>query len=54
MAAADLSRVASLETMVRIGSLDVGELEGTGSPTTPAEELVGRNGYQPTFLNGWR
>ena len=53
MATADLSRKATLETMVRLGNT-LGELEAPGAePTTPAASFADRNGYDPGFLDGW-
>ena len=52
---ADLTRKASLETMVRFGPLMEAEgVEKTGrEPTTSADEFSGRTGYESNFLDGW-
>jgi endonuclease G, mitochondrial len=54
MPKADLSKKASLETMLLIGGGPMGGLEAPGhEPTTPAEVFAERNGYNPGFLDGW-
>lgn len=54
MTTADLSRTATLETMVRLGDIGLGALEAPGDePTSAAGEFSDRNGYQPVFLDGW-
>lgn len=53
MAAADLSRKAALENMVRLDDGDLLERPGE-EPETPAEEFENRRGYDPDFLEGWR
>ena len=54
MTAADLSRKATLETMVRLGDHALGTLEAPGEePTTAADAFAGRKGYNRTFLDGW-
>ena len=51
---ADLSRTATLASMVRLSGADLGALEAPGfEPTTDPTALAGRNGYQPAFLDGW-
>jgi endonuclease G len=52
---ADLSRTASLESMVRLTGFDLGLPEAAGlEPTTDSAAFTGRNGYAPSFLDGWR
>jgi endonuclease G len=53
MPTADLSRTATLDTMVRLGGA-MGEGDAPGSEsTTPAAAFRYRNGYNPAFLRGW-
>ena len=55
MAVADLSRKATLESMVRLGAGELEGLELAGrEPTTKPTAFQGRNGYAPAFLNGWK
>lgn len=52
---ADLKRTATLQNMVRLVPGELEALEKAGKePTTSPEELEGRNGYEPDFLDGWR
>jgi endonuclease G, mitochondrial len=54
MSKADLSRKASLNTMVRLGREGDEGIERPGSePVTAAEEFTDRKGYDPGFLDGW-
>ena len=54
MATADLSRKATLESMVRLGDTGGGVAEGIGDEgNSKAESFDGRNGYDRAFLNGW-
>lgn len=53
MTIADLNRRATLESMVRLEDGDLLERPGR-EPETPSEELDGRRGYDPDFLEGWR
>jgi len=54
MAQADLTRKATLTSMVRLDQDGQGEVEAPGrEPTTPAEVFAGRNGYAHGFLDGW-
>jgi endonuclease G len=53
---ADLTRKASLDTMVRLSAVPEGleGLEKAGhEPETPAEEFDGRKGYNTGFFEGW-
>lgn len=53
MPTADLSRRATLDTMVRLGGA-LGEADAPGSEsTTPAASFRYRKGYNPAFLSGW-
>jgi endonuclease G, mitochondrial len=55
--AANLSNIATLATMVRLSRNGDGleGLERAGhEPTTAAEELADRRGYDPAFLDGWK
>ena len=49
---------ATLESMTRLGDLVRPETEGLEraghEPTTPAEELADRDGYDQEFLSGWK
>jgi len=54
MSPANLALKASLETMTRLGTGVVEEVERPGhEPTTDADEFEGRNGYTTSFLRGW-
>ncbi|MBO0720273.1 MAG: DNA/RNA non-specific endonuclease [Blastocatellia bacterium] len=54
MSRADLNRKASLKTMIRLGGEGLEGLERPGSePETAPEEFEGRDGYDPSFLEGW-
>lgn len=54
---ADLTRKASLDTMVRLAPSGTEALEGLEragrEPETPAESFDSRQGYDPDFLDGW-
>ena len=52
MIAADLNNKATLGKMSKLVSLESIETPGH-EPTTSTEELMGRSGYDPDFLDGW-
>ncbi len=55
---ADLTKKASLNTMVRLSTSAAEGLEGLEraghEPETAAEEFEGREGYDPSFLDGFK
>lgn len=56
MPKADLTKTATLQTMVRLDSTadTLDSLEATGGGTSDASQFIGRDGYAANFLNGWR